>query len=99
MANKGDIIIMFSRIEYSTQRKIRLWFDYYIKILKSPLLFIKLALEIGIHKKASILQCLVLAEGSISMTHLNRRDFHAGNKLSQYYKKIMEREREERAPQ
>ena len=43
MANKGDIIIMFSRIEYSTQRKIRLWFDYYIKILKSPLLFIKLA--------------------------------------------------------
>ena len=44
MANKGDIIIIFSRIEYSAQRKIRLWFDYYIKILvKSPLLFIKLA--------------------------------------------------------
>jgi len=44
MANKGDIIIMFSRIEHCAQRKISLWFNYYIKILvRSPLLFIKLA--------------------------------------------------------
>ena len=32
IANNGDIFLVFSRIEQSTQQEIRLWFDFYIKI-------------------------------------------------------------------
>jgi hypothetical protein len=32
MPNNGDIIIIFSIIEHNTQREIRLWFDFYVKI-------------------------------------------------------------------
>jgi hypothetical protein len=50
MANNGNIVVVIARIEHGAYRKIRPWFDYYIKILVyRPLLTKLVTREIYTH--------------------------------------------------